>query len=285
MSFEQRIIEVEGFRTRYIAAGTGPAVVLLHAGGESSSDWQWTISALADTYSVYAPNLHGLGEEDFPTIQYTTDFLFRFVMQFLTKLHIEHATIVGNSLGGLIGMQVALASPSQVQALVLVDSAGLGREISPFVTLAALPGLAELATTFCMTPLGALQRAVFKIPLLFSQTNRVPEKWFMEQYRLAQTPYFMAATLSALRSQLTGWEQREVLLEELPRMEIPTLLIWGQYDQIIPIMHAHHAMERLKNGRMVVVPGCGHMPHVEQPEEFASALKSFLDEHARSNGG
>jgi len=284
MSFEQRIIEVEGFRTRYIAAGTGPAVVLLHAGGESSSDWHWTISALADTYSVYAPNLHGLGEEDFPSVQYTTGFLSRFVAQFLTKLHIGRATIVGNSWGGLIGMQVALASPSQVQALVLVDSAGLGREISPFVTLAALQGLAEYATAFCMTPPGAMQRAVFKIPLLFTQITHVPPEWLMEQYRLAQTPCFLAATLSALRSQLNGWEQREVLLEQLPRLEIPTLLIWGQYDQIIPVMHAKHAMERLKKGRLVVVPGCGHMPHVEQPEEFASALKPFLGEHARSNG-
>ncbi|MFP5213330.1 MAG: alpha/beta fold hydrolase [Acidobacteriota bacterium] len=104
MSFEQHVIEIEGFKTRYTVAGKGQGILLLHAGGESASDWHWAISSLADTYRVYAPNLHGLSEEGFPNSQYTTNFLTRFVVQFLEKLNVQRAIIVGNSLGGLIGI-------------------------------------------------------------------------------------------------------------------------------------------------------------------------------------
>ncbi len=284
ISIEQHMIEVEGFRTRYLTAGTGPTVVLLHAGGESSIDWQWTISLLSNTYRVYAPDLHGFGEESHPQAKYTTSFLKRFVSQFLIELGIKEAALVGNSMGGLIAMHVALTRPVNVTALVLVDSAALGREISPLVLGTAMPGIAELGVALCMTPPGAFQRAVLKIPLLFTSINRVPNEWLMEQCRLAQTPYFLMATLSALRSQLGPWGQREVLVDQLSNLQAPTLLIWGENDMILPSAQAYKAVEHLKNGHLDVMPGCGHMPHVEQPERFTATLKAFLDQHVKSNG-
>ena len=189
--------------------------------------------------------------------------------------------MAGNSFGGLVALRLALSEPARVSALCLSDSAGLRREVSPALVAATAPG--DLTVLWGTSPVGAVRRAVFRAPLLFANPLRVPRGWYEEQYRAARSPGLMETTIAALRANLGPSGQRRVLLGELGRLEMPTLVLWGARDRIFPAAHARDAAGRLRRGDLAVIPDCGHLPHVERPEEFASALGGFLDGQAPRN--
>src|SRR3712207_2906196 len=182
MSVEERNVEVDRLPIRYLVAGTGPPLVLLHGAGDNALDWRWVMPALAATHRVYAPDLPGSPESARPTADYSPAFFERFVASFLGALGIARAAMVGNSLGGLIALRLALSEPARVMALVLVDSAGLGRTVNPAFTFANLPGPFEAAMPFWRTPVGAYQRAWGRTALLFAHPpGSVPRQWLAEQ--------------------------------------------------------------------------------------------------------
>jgi len=278
VKIEERKVEVGGLQTRYLTAGEGPPLLLLHALGENALDWQWVLPNLASTRRVYAPDFPGFGGSAKPATDYSPAFFERFVCAFLDALEVERATVVGNSLGGLIALRLALSEPARVSALGLIDSVGLGRAISYAMRTPTLPGYGELSITLGKTPPGAAQRAWLQVPLLFARPDRVPPEWFTEQYRLAQLPGFLEAALAALRAQVNLGGQREVLLDQLPRLEIPTHVVWGASDRVLPTSQAREAVARLNEGTLELIPDCGHLPHVERPDCFIASLSSFLGE-------
>lgn len=278
MTIEERSVQVGGSPTRYLTAGEGPALALLHGLGTSSFEWNRVIPALARERTVYAPDLLEPGRGDGDK-GYSPASLTSFVADFLHALGIEHAAVVGNSLGGLVALRFALSHPTRVDALGLVDSAGLGPEISPALASATLPGLGEAAAYWAKTPVGATQRSFSRAAILFALPASAPPEWLAEQYRLGVAPGFMETALAALRGNMgpVGQWESEVLLDELPRVEVPTLVVWGALDRIVPTRHAHDAVARLPQGRLEILRGCGHLPHVECPDRFAEVLNGFLD--------
>jgi 4,5:9,10-diseco-3-hydroxy-5,9,17-trioxoandrosta-1(10),2-diene-4-oate hydrolase len=252
-------------------------MVLLHGAGDNSLDWRWVMPSLAATHRVYAPDLPGSPDSARPAADYSPAFFERFVASFLDALRIGRAAFVGNSLGGLIALRLALSEPACVGALVLVDSAGLGSAVNPAFTSVNVPGLGEAAMPFWRTPLGAHQRVWGRTALLFAHPpGSVPREWLAEQRRLAQSPGYLEAHLSVLRALVRPFGQREVLVDRLSLLEIPTLVVWGSRDRVFPESHAREAAARLREGSLAVIPGCGHMPHVECPERFLAALDGFL---------
>src|SRR5215210_7305924 len=165
---EEQNVEIVGLTIRYLAAGEGPPLVLLHGAGDNALDWRWVMPSLAATHRVYAPDLPGSPDSARPAADYSPVYFERFVVGFLDALGIESAAVVGNSLGGLIALRVALSEPARVTALVLVDSAGLGRAINPAFTSVNVPGLGEAAVPFWRTSVGAYQRAWGRTALLFA---------------------------------------------------------------------------------------------------------------------
>ena len=280
MAVEEQRIDVDGLPTRYLTAGEGPPLVLLHALGESVLDWRWVLSSLARAHRVYAPDMPGFGGSAKPVADYSPAFFARFAAAYLDALGIEGATVAGNSLGGHVALRLALSESERVSALCLIDSVSLGREVSWALRLPTIPGYGDLAIAWSKTPLGATQRAWLKAQLLFARPERAPAEWMNEQYRLAQLPGFMEAALAALRAQLDLRGQREVLLDQLPRLEIPTLVVWGESDRILPVSQAREAVALLKQGSLELIPDCGHLPHVERPDHFVEAVGRFLDEQA-----
>jgi len=277
VAMEERNVEVDGLPIRYLEAGTGPPLVLLHGAGDNSLDWQWVMPALAATHRVFAPDLPGSPDSARPAADYSPAFFERFVAAFVDALDIGRATFVGNSLGGLIALRLALSEPERAGALVLVDSAGLGRAVNPAFTSVNVPGLGEAALPFWRTPVGAYQRAWGRTALLFAHPpGSVPREWVAEQCRLALSPGYLEAHLAVLRTQVGFGGQREVLVDQLPLLEIPTLVVWGAGDRVFPESQARVAAARLQEGSLAVVPDCGHMPHVECPDRFLAALDDFL---------
>jgi pimeloyl-ACP methyl ester carboxylesterase len=276
VAVEERNIEVDGLPIRYVTAGTGPPLVLLHGAGDNALDWRWVMPDLATAHRVYAPNLPGSPNSVRPFANHSPAFFERFVAGFLDALVIERAAMVGNSLGGLVALRLAFSEPARVTALVLVDSAGLGRAVSPALRSLALPGYGKLAVTWSKTPPGALQRALGRAMLLFARPRRIPLKWLKTQYRLGRTPGFSEAQLAAVRAQVGLRGQREVLLDQLPSLQIPTLVVWGSRDRVFPESQARNAVARLRDGSLSLIPECGHMPHIEYPDQFVVTLGEFL---------
>jgi pimeloyl-ACP methyl ester carboxylesterase len=282
ITLEKQDVEIDGMPIRYLAAGEGPPVVLLHGAGDNALDWQWVMPALAATYRVYAPDLPGSPDSARPAADYSPAFFERFVAAFVDALGIGRATLVGNSLGGLIALRLALSEPERAGALVLVDSAGLGRAVNPTFTSVNIPGLGEAALPFWRTPVGAYQRAWGRTALLFAHPPRsVPREWLAEQCRLALSPGYLEAHLTVLRALVDPAGQREVLVDQLPLLKIPTLVVWGARDRVFPQSQAKEAVAQLPEGSLSLVPECGHMPHVECPDHFLAALDDFLGERGR----
>jgi pimeloyl-ACP methyl ester carboxylesterase len=279
---EEQKTEVEGLPTRYLRAGTmGPPLVLLHGVGDNAFDWQWVMPALANTHRVYALDLPGSGGSDKPlddTDVYSPAFFTRFVAAFLDALEVDHAAVIGNSLGGLVGLRLALSEPQRVTALGLVSSGGLGREVTYALRSLALPGYGKLAVAWGKRRPGAAQRALGRAALGFARPRGAPREWIEEQYRLARLPGFLEAQLATVRAQVGLKGQREVLVDRLAQLERPTMVVWGTRDRVLPYSQAKEAFSRLAEGYLELIPECGHLPQVEQPERFVSGLRQFLNE-------
>lgn len=278
----ERTIDVEGLPVRYLTAGSGPPLVLVHGAGTSAGEWSWVLPTLARDHLVYAIDLPGFDGSARPP-DYSPAFSARFVGAFLDALRVERPAVIGNSLGGLVALHLALSDPERVAALVLSDSAGLGRTVNPVQAALSSPGGGELAMTWAKTPLGAAERAFRRGLLLFARPWQIPPKWLKDQYRLAQMPNFMEATLGSLRANIGVAGQREVLMDQLPRLRMPTLIVWGVEDRVFPYWQGKEAVTLLQEGSLELLPDCGHLPHVEQPRTFASIVGRFLGE--RISGG
>jgi 4,5:9,10-diseco-3-hydroxy-5,9,17-trioxoandrosta-1(10),2-diene-4-oate hydrolase len=274
---EERTV-VGGRAARYLTAGEGPPLVLLHALGENALDWSWVLPALARGRRVYAPDLPGITGDGGGVADFSPGSFALFLAGFLDALGIERAAIAGNSLGGLVALRLALSDPARVSALCLVDSAGLGRTVTYALRAPTLPGYGEVAIAWTKTPPGAAGRAWMRANLLFAHPHLVPAGWLAEQRSLARRPGFLEAALAALRAQISPGGQREVLLEDLPSLTMPTLVVWGARDRVFPRRQAQSAADRLKEGSLAVLPDCGHLPQVERPDRFAAVLGRFLDE-------
>jgi pimeloyl-ACP methyl ester carboxylesterase len=173
-------------------------------------------------------------------------------------------------------LRLALHSPGRVTALCLVGAAGLGAQVSLALRQLTLPAVGEAAVGWGQTPLGAAQRALLRVPLLFANPARVPPGWLAEQYRLGMLPGFLATTLAALRGQVGPAGQRHVLIDDLPRLTVPTLLLWGDRDRVVPVAHARAAVQRVPHADLAILPATGHLPQVEQPDWFVASVLAFL---------
>ena len=284
VTIDEREIAVAGLPAHYLVAGEGPPLLLLHGDGESAHDWRRVLPGLARTHRVVAPDLPGFGGSAKPPGDYSPASFARFAAALLDALEIERATVVGNSLGGLVALRLALAEPGRVSALVLAASAGLGRAVSPLISSLTWPVYGELAIAWARTPLGARQRAQGRGTLLFGRPERVPDDWVAEQARLARRPGFLEAALTALRATTGPTGQRDVVLDRLPSLTMPTLVVWGERDRVFPLQQAREAVARLPHGRLALLPDCGHLPPVECPDAFLAAVAEFLEAETPAEG-
>jgi pimeloyl-ACP methyl ester carboxylesterase len=276
---EQRQVAVDGVMAEVLTAGEGAPLVLLHGDGDSPSVWQWVFPALAREHQVFAPSLPGHADTDKPRLDYSREYMTQFTNRFLDALGLDRCALVGHSIGGLVAIRLALADPGRFPALVLLDSTGLGWEVNPILAIEALPVVGEFAIAAARSPFGDTLRAISRLSQLFWRPDRAPAGWLAEQRRLATLSGFLDASIAAKRAVLGPWGQREVLLDQLHRLTMPTLVMWGANDAVVPVVHARRAMRRLPHAELAVISECGHMAHVERPEEFLRALVPFLARH------
>ena len=278
-ALHDRRVTVAGATTQYLEAGSGSPLLLVHGHEQSATSWRWVIPALARTRRVLAVSLPGYGDTAqgvyAPGIDTTP-----FVAEFLDTLGIESLDVVGHSAGGAVALRLALTDPARVRTLVLVDSAGLGREVHPLLAVDTLPVVGELAILLSRLPGGAVGRSTMSAAMLFAQPWRVPAEFFSEQHEQGRRPGQLEASTATARALFSAAGQRQILLDQLSGVTAPTLVVWGGCDYVLPAGQAQAAVKLLPNGRLAVLPDCGHLPHVEDPVGFAAVLNDWLAEHA-----
>jgi pimeloyl-ACP methyl ester carboxylesterase len=277
--FDEWQIELHGRRAVYRIAGDGPPVVLVHGMLNSSSHWQSVALDLASDYTVIAPDLIGHGDSAAPRGDYSLGAHAASIRDLLTALGIERATIVGHSLGGGVTMQFFYQFPARVQRLVLVSSGGLGHEVSPMLRTAALPGMsAALALAAHPRLLGVVWGAGTRLRGLGVRKGAYVQA-VARALRPLERPQAREAFLQTLRAVIDVRGQRVSATDRLYLLEsMPTMIVWGERDNTIPLEHGRRAHEATPNSRFRTLPGAAHFPHLEEPEALAAVLRDFLDE-------
>ena len=273
MKWEDRYVEVDGISTHYVFAGSGHPVVLLHGLGASLAVWWENMAPFAERFSVYALDLPGHGDSGKPDIAYDMPSTVRFLASFLDSQGIDRVSLVGNSGGGMLAAAFASLHPDRLDRLVLVDAAGLGREMPVFLRLASLPIIGEILQTPKVRNTENLIKSVFYEPRV------VQDALAGELMRVRNLPGAKEAVLKAVRQGVTLWGMRRelVLLPHLQRVKVPILLVWGREDRVIPVAHAYLAASMLPGARLHVIPFCGHWPQMERAQEFNRVVITFLD--------
>ncbi len=271
----QRVV-VHGEDVAYRRAGSGPAVLLLHGIAGSSDSWVPVMELLSGDYDVLAPDFLGHGASGKPLGDYSLGSQASHVRDLLHLLGMERATVVGHSFGGGVAMQFAYQFPERCERLVLVDSGGLGREVSWLLRLAALPA-AEYALPlvfprWARTCGDAVSRALERSGV---RDPRALEVW--RAYRSLADPAGRRAFVRTMRAVIDPGGQSVSAVSRLYLAAgLPTLVVWGEDDRVIPVSHAYTARDAIPGSRLQVVPGAGHFPHAEQPERFVEILVDFM---------
>ncbi|MFY9315002.1 MAG: alpha/beta fold hydrolase [Burkholderiales bacterium] len=274
--FVDRYIQVGTIKARYWAAGEGGApIVLLHGFGASVELWRFTLPALAKHHRVLAVDLPGFGRSDKPEAPYTLSYLAAFVRDFLDAMGMPRATLVGNSLGGGVALRFALDFPARLERLGLVAPAALGRGGSPLLRLMSLPGVGELLSRPSRAGTARLFRLATHNPAVVTDTI------VDEAYQLARLPGTQRGFLGALRALVNPLGQRREIfgpiLDGLPLIAAPTLVLWGRQDRFVPVAHAG-AARAISGVRVEVWDPCGHLPMIERPGKFSALLLDFLSQ-------
>jgi len=275
---EVRHVMIHGHAVGYRMAGCGPVILLIHGMAGSSRTWLEVMPLLARDYTVIAPDLLGHGESAKPISDYSLGAYASGLRDLLVgALGIESATLVGQSLGGGIAMQLAYQHPELCERLVLVGSGGLGREVSPVLRAMALPGAEYLMPV--LFPRFARRVGERVIAFFRDRGVRAPhiaEVW-SAYASLTETPN-RHAFVRTVRAVIDPGGQTVSARDRLYLAEaVPTLIVWGDRDDIIPVAHAHAAHELLPRSRLEIFEGAGHFLHVEQPLRFADLLRDFVE--------
>jgi pimeloyl-ACP methyl ester carboxylesterase len=275
---------VHGYRRAYVRAGAGPALLLVHGIGDSSDTWRDLIPLLARDHTVIAPDLLGHGHSDKPRADYSVAAFANGLRDLLGVLGIERATVVGHSLGGGVAMQFAYQYPDRCDRLVLVSTGGVSREVHPALRLVAMPN-ASLGLQLLQLP-GSRLAATLAAGLLRRLGTGLGHDAddILRVFDAMPDATSRSAVIHTLRA-VVDWRGQMVTMLDRCYLGrgMPTQLIWGQRDPIIPVTHAHMAHAALPGSRLEIMPGAGHFPHHSEPARFAAVLQDFLATTAPSS--
>jgi pimeloyl-ACP methyl ester carboxylesterase len=277
MSIPLSEVSLHGHTVSYRIAGRGPALVLLHGIAGSSQMWEELIPTLAEHFTVIAPDLLGHGKSSKPPTEYSMGAYASNVRDLLTVVGHTRVTLVGHSLGGGVAMQFCYQFPEMSERLVLVSSGGLGREVHPILRLAAVPGAEWVLPKLCSANLRKFVDGGAKIAgrLGLRTATDLREVW--RSYVSLFDADARQAFIYTVRTAVDIGGQRATALDRLYlASQIPTLIIWGAQDRMIPVQHGRDAHAAIEGSQLEVFSDAGHFPQLESPLRFISVLVAFM---------
>ena len=257
-AFTEEMVDVGGTKIQVIKGGSGEPLVLLHGAG-GNSGWLNYVQALSDKFTVYMPNHPGYGKSDRPEWLETMADLASFYTWFLEEQGLEGTRAIGFSMGGWLASEIAANCRHAFSKLMLVDAAGIQ------------PKRGEIADIFIISPAQVTE-------LLFHDPKQAPEYESIyggeptpEQADIAERNREMAVRLC--------WKPYMYdprLPGLLSRVSIPTRIVWGANDLLIPLECGQMFNQAIPGSDLVVISDCGHVPQVEKTEEFVKTALDFL---------
>ena len=272
------MLTIHGHDVSYRVEGEGPVIVLIHGVAGNCDQWQEVVPLLSERFTVIAPDLLGHGQSAKPRGDYSLGAYASGVRDLMAALKKPRATVVGHSLGGGIAMQFAYQFPERCERLVLVSSGGLGEDVNLLLRAATLPGseivLPAIAharvTGIGRVVAGALDRVGLRAGPDLAEIARSYERLGDAETRMA--------FLHTLRAVIDPRGQRVDATDRLYLAEdMPTLIVWGRRDPVIPVRHAGVAHRGMPNSRLEVFDRAGHFPQLDEPVRFARALADFME--------
>jgi pimeloyl-ACP methyl ester carboxylesterase/putative sterol carrier protein len=272
---EHVTIRAGGHALSCYAFGEGPPVILLHGLGGTKLSYLPLLGPLAQRHRVIAPDLPGHGESTKPRADYTPAYFAWVILGLLEALHAERVTLVGNSLGGRIALEVASEAPARVASLVLMDPAVAG---IPWPFYARLLRIVPAGAGAVPFPLRR-RMVILGIRQLFGDPGRLPPPAYLagadEFVRIYRSRRARVALLSAIR----GLAQDPVrpFWERIETVSAPTLIVWGQEDRLVPVLLGRRLASAMRHAELSVLPGVGHVPQFEVPDLTRDLVRGFLD--------
>ena len=276
-SFEPQRVAIHGHQIAYRVGGSGPVLILVHGMAGSSATWRFVLPALAERYTVIAPDLVGHGGSAKPRGDYSLGGFANNLRDLMVALGHDRATVVGQSLGGGIAMQFAYQFPERCERLALVSSGGLGQEVNLLLRALTLPGAEYVLPFVCTNRVHDLGTSVagWLRNLGLRPSRHLVEVW--ESYGSLADAEARVAFLHTLRSVIDQAGQRVSATDRLYLAAgVPTLIVWGSNDRIIPVEQAHSAHDAIPGSRLEIFEGAGHFPQCEEPERFVEVLVDFV---------
>jgi len=251
----QGAIEVGGLRTFCRVAGEGPPVLLLHGWAGEGASLHPLTAHLAQRYRTIAPDLPGFGGTALPPGDWGVPEYADWTSQLLTKLGVPRAVFLGHSFGGRIAIYLAATRPELVERLILVDSAGIRPERTARQETAALASKAG--------------RAASGVPVIGGIAERLRGRWHRA---IGAEDYASAGPLQGTFVKIVNQDLRDLL----PRIAVPTLLLWGANDDATPVEDGRLMEQLIPDARLIVFPAAGHFSYLERTAESCAAIDQFL---------
>jgi len=260
-----RNIRVHGNKIRYldydnVDTKKKDTLVLLHGIGASAERWAKVIPFLYDHFRVIVPDIVGFGYSDKPTVEYNIPFFVKFLEDFLNSLGIKKTSIAGSSFGGLVAAEFAIKNSQMVNKLVLVSPAGTmkssTRTLEEYILAALYPTHDNAWRAFI--------NMAFDPRTVTEQTVED----FIDRMKLPNAKYAFMSTMLGIRN-------TQNLSSRLDKILSPTIMVWGEQDEMIPVKYADDYKKILKSN-LLVIPKCGHTPFTEKPEIFSKIAIDFL---------
>ena len=254
--------EVDNNKIRYLEEGSSEnTLLLLHGLGASAERWEYVIPHFAREFRVIVPDLIGFGYSDKPMADYTIEYFSEFISKFVDKIGIKELNIVGSSLGGQIAAEYTVNHNENIRKLVLVSPSGVMKHSTPALD-------AYIAAALYPNDDSALN--AFQIMSGRKEIENKIVNGFIERMTLPNAKMAFMSTLLGLRDS-------ESITKKLQMITVPTLIIWGENDPIIPIEYAQSFISGINDCRFYKMTECGHTPYVENPKAFYQVVSDFLN--------
>ena len=276
---EPEEITLHGHRIVLRQAGSGPLIVLVHGITSKGETWRYVMPRLAERFTVIAPDLLGHGESAKPRGDYSLGAYASGIRDILLALGHERATFVGHSLGGGVTLQLSYQFPELCERLVLVDSGGLGREVSPLLRAATLAGTKTALALLCSRKVLEAGRSLGESLDRYGFELSTDVREMARGHASLADPAARRAFLHTLHSIVEPGGQRVSASDRLYLAEnIPFLIVWGERDRIIPVAQATAAHEQVPQSRLEIFARSGHFPQLDEPDRFVELLEAFIAE-------
>lgn len=267
---------IHGYRRAFIQAGNGPALLLIHGIGDSADSWLDVIPELARNHTVVAPDLLGHGESAKPRADYSIAGYANAMRDLLAVLDIERVTVLGHSLGGGVAMQFAYQFPERCERLCLVSTGGVAHEVNPLLRFASAPNADLVLPLIGTRGVRLLGRLTFGALKALNTDLGLDADHMMRVFDALPDAASRRAFIRTLRAAVDWRGQCITMLDRCYLTKgMPTLLVWGARDAVIPVSHAHKAHGAMPGSRLEVFADTGHFPHQDEPDRFVQLFENF----------